>query len=819
MKSLWQDLQYAIRMLRKNLSFSAAALLCLALGVGANTAIFSVVKAVLLNLPPYKDPGRIVMIWERNPKLHLGFDDLPISVGDFVAMRTQSHVLEAISPLMTSSHNLISQQEPEKIGAVHVSADFFNVMGVQPQIGRGFSVDEDRSGGERVVIISNKLWQSRFAADPGIIGKPVTLDSESYTVIGVMPPAFQFPVASDLPSYTSVAAHTDLWMPARISDNQIDQRADRQLAIIARIKPGLSLQQAQSDLTALAQHLEKEYPSTNKGFGIVLVPLQQQQVKDIRLAILVLQAAVAFVLLIACANLANLMLARSAARRKEIAIRIAVGASRGRIIRQLLTESVLLSLIGGGIGLLLQYYGVHILLTLSPKNTPRLNEVHTDLSVLAFTVAISVLTGLLFGLVPAIQASKLDINETLKQSTKSFSGDLRHGSFGNLLIVAEVALSFVLLAGAGLMINSFIQLLRTGPGFDFKSVLTLTIPLDSKKYPQAQRARVFFQQAMSRVANIPGVEAIGTISQLPLSGAIYAGGFTIEGAPTPPPNTDTVADRRLVSPDYFKAMGIPMLKGRAFTDKDNDKSPGVAIISESMVRRFIPDGDPIGRRIKLGGASSNRPWLSIVGVVGDIKDSSIAGQPTPHIYAPYTQQQSTSMTLVVRTSADAAGLLPAVRREIWSLDRGQPITNVKTMSQYVAEARAPQTFSTVLLSIFALLALVLSAVGIYGVLTYSVSQRAHEIGVRMALGARQRDIMKLILKQSLALITTGVVIGLFAAVALTRLMQGLLFGVSATDPLTFACISLLLAIIALLACGIPARKASKVDPMIVLRME
>ena len=826
MDSILHDIRYGVRTLVRAPGFTAVVIIVLALGIGANTAIFTVVNAVLLRSLPYPDSDHLVMLWETNPRFQIGIDTLPVTAGDFVDWKEQNDVFEHISAFGARRFNLTGMGEPEQIGGVSVSANFFRLMGVEPissppsggrYAGRAFRDEDAQPGAGHVVVISYALWQRRFAGQLDVIGKTLTLDGESYTVIGVAPEGFQFPRAKELPYFVGVATQTDLWKPMTLSDDFINKkRIDHQLCVIARLKPGVTTERAQAVMTAIAARLEQSLPDSNQGVGVRVVPLAEQVTGNVRPALLVLMSAVALVLLIACANIANLMLARSLARHKEFAIRTALGASRGRVVRQLLTEALLLSLTSALLGTLLSLWGVKAMLSLFGENLPRVHEISVDVRVLGFTVAIALLTSVLFGLTPALQASKLNLNESLKEGARGVSGGARHNQVRSALVISEVALSLVLLVGAGLAIKSLAGLLNVDPGFKADNTITMRIALLGSKYP-TDRQIAFFQEVNRRVEALAGVQSIGLISSAPLSGGVYAGGFSIEDKTTSDENL--AADRRMISPDYFNAMGIPLIKGRSFTDRDQPTSTGVALVSESWARRFLPDEDPIGKRIKLGGRDSSRPWLSIVGIAGDVRDTAVESDAKPCVYLPYPQLPSSGMSVVVRAGFDPKALIPAIRDEVWAIDKDQPVTDIKTMDQYVADSVSPRRLNALLLGVFASLALVLASVGIYGVMAYSVTQRVHEIGIRMALGAQKTDVLRLVIAKGLTLTVIGMAIGSLAAVALTRAMKSILFGVSATDPLTYAAVAVLLAGLALLACWLPARRAANVDPMVALRCE
>jgi putative ABC transport system permease protein len=819
MESVLQDIRHGVRSLIKTPGFTAVAIIVLGLAIGANTAIFTVVNAVLLRPLPYFNSDRLVMLWETNPRFQIGIDTLPVTPGTFMDWQEQSSVFEQVSALGAGHLNLSGSGEPERISGASVSTNFFRTMGIEPKLGRAFQADEEKTGANKVVIVSYALWQRRFGGAEDIVGKPMTLDGESYTIIGVAPEGFQFPRAHDLPYFVGMSSPTELWRPMTLTDDFINRkRSNHQLSVIARLNRGVTREQAQSEMTALAARVAQAYPD-NQGIGAKVVPLSEQVVGNSRAALLVLMGAVGLVLLIACANIANLLLTRSSARQKEIAIRIALGASRGQVVRQLLIEALLLSLASAIVGTLLSFWGVKAMLALSGQNLPRLNEVGVDLTVLGFTVAIALLTSLLFGLTPALQASKINLVQSLKDGSRGVTGGQRASRVRGVLVIAEVALSLVLLIGAGLMIKSLAHLLKVDPGFKADRALTMNIALLGSKYPTANQQITFFEEVRYRVEALPGIESVGLISSAPLSGGVYAGGFSIEGREPASANEDLSADRRMISSEYFNTLGIPLIKGRHFTEHDNQTSAGVAIVSESLARRFLENEDPIGKRIKLGGRDSTRPWLSIVGIAGDVRDTALESDARPCIYVPYPQFPALSMTLVARTGIDSKTVVPAIRGQVWSIDKDQPVTDIKTMNQYVSDSVSPRRANALLLAVFAALALVLASIGVYGVMAYSVTQRVHEIGIRMALGAQTPDVIKLMVGSGMSLVLTGVVIGLAGALLLNRVLSSLLYGVSATDPITFALISVLLIFVAFLASYIPARRATKVDPMIALRCE
>jgi len=797
MQTLWQDLRFGARMLLKAPNVTLIAVLTLSLGIGANTAIFTLVNAVLLRPLPYREPDRLVRLWETTPQL----PTFSISGPNYSDWARLNQVFEQTAAWREQNFNLTNGGDPERVGAALVTASFFPLLGVKPALGRSFIPEEDQPGANnRFVIMSDRLWQRRFGADANILGKTVTLSGGSYTVVGVMGPEFQFGTTGDL------------WLPLAL-DPLRDNRSNHILTAAARLKPGVTLDQARAEMGAIARRLQEQYPNSNKGWGVKIATFYDWIVeRPFQQALFVLLGAVGLVLLIACANVANLLLSRAATRQKEIAIRSALGASRFRIIRQLLTESVILALAGGGLGVLLAWWGVDAFVAANPENIPRLREITLDNRALAFTFIISLLTGLLFGLAPAFQASRIALNEFLKEGGRTSAGS-GLGRLRRLLIVSEIAIALALLAGAGLLMKSFVRLQQVNLGFDPDHVLTLQLTLPRTKYPEARQQADFYQRLLERVRNLPGVRSAGISSSIPFPrGGSPHSAFFPEGRQLSPEKS-VGGNYRLVSPQYFRAMGIPLLKGRDFTNEDNEGGQPVVVISEETARQLWPGEEPLGKRLQWG---ASRQWYAVVGVAGDIRSAKLEAEPGLAIYLPSIQPQ---MYLVVRTATEPLSLVAAIRSQVQAEDKDQPIANLRTMEQIVSNSISQRRFSTLLLGLFAAVALLLASIGTYGVMSYSVTQRTREIGVRMALGAESRDVLKLVVGEGMKLALAGVALGLVASLALTRLMTSLLYGVSATDAPTFAAVALSLTVVALLACWIPARRATKVDPMIALRCE
>jgi len=834
MQTLWQDLRYGARMLLKRPGFTLIAVLTLALGIGANTAIFSVVNATLLRPLPFQQPERLALFWGSKPRTNM--PQLPLSLPNFNDVRAQCQSCESLSAWTIGHSNLTQANpaqgaEPERVQYAIVSADFFATLGVQPLLGRSFRAEEDNPGNASAVIVSHSLWQRRLGADPAFIGKTITLDGRAREVCGVLPEGFRF---------ASFPKETEVWLPFGLDPfrDRKYARGTSALGAIARLKPGVNLAAAQTELDAISRRLEQAEPHFNTGWRLHAVALHEQASGKLRRGLFVLLGAVAFLLLIACVNVANLQLGRAAARRRELAIRAALGAGRWRIVRQLLVESLLLAVLGGGAGVLLAWWGVD-LFALIPYNAPNLftpytvapEQIGIDGRVLGGACLLALLTGVLFGLAPALQmgqAAKTNLPMALKEGGAQAAQAMGRGR--GLLVVAEVALALVLLIGAGLMIRSFARLQQVEPGFDPRNVLTFDINLPESKYQRPQAAQ-FYERLLERLAAAPGVVAAGAVEYLPLSGIDGNTGLLIEGRPEPAPSGRIFAHNRVVTPDYFRALGMRLRQGRAFTAADNDKAPRVAVINETLARRYWPGENPIGKRAALDFEAmrfypDRAPDFDlalglreIVGIVADVKHRGLAGETVPEFYAPLAQRPARNLTVVVRTAADPAGLLDVARNEVRALDKDQPIANASTMSEWLAASVAQPRFNFLLLTAFAAIALLLAALGIYGVMAWTVTQRTREIGIRLALGAQSGDVLRLVIKQGMKLALMGVVIGLAAAFALTRLMTSLLYDVSAADPVTFAVIALLLTLIALLACWIPARRATKVDPLVALRHE
>ena len=801
LETFFQDLRYGLRSLRKKPGFTLTAVIALALGIGANTAIFSVINGVLLRSLAYRDASSIVMVWEKN--IRGGRSQNSVSPANFLDWQKQSRSFEQIAATWDTRSNLTSAGEPEEIQVQRVSADFFSVLGVSPQRGRSFTKEEDQPDRNTVVILSDDLWQRRFGGNPAIIGQPVTMNGWSMTVIGVMPPGFHF-----------LNTQVQAWIPIALDPANEWRKSGRFLRSVARLKAGVSVQQAQAELDAIGTQLEVAYPDYNKGWGVNLVPMHEQIVGDIRPVLLVLLAAVAFVLLIACANVANLLLSRAASRQKELALRAALGADRLRLIRQMLTESVLLALMGGALGVGLAYWGIQVLIALAPDNIPRLTEITIDPRVLAFTFGISLLTGVLFGLVPALQSSRPDLNDALKEGARGSSGGNR--VVRNIFVVAEMALALVLLVGAGLMLRSFSQLHQVKTGFETENVLTLRVQLPIRKYAEPRQRAEFFKRAEERIATLPGVKSVGAISYLPLTGLASNTAFQLATEPQRPPTELPGTEVRAITPGYFKAMGIPLLKGRNFDERDGGDSR-VLIINETLAKKYFPNQNPIGQRLIIHWEPDFAD--EIVGVVGDVKETALEQEPNAAIYWPHPREPYQFMTFVLRAAMDPAPLSAAVAKEIHAIDPDQPVSDVRMLDQVVAKSIARPRFNTLLLAIFAGVALILASVGIYGVMNYSASQRTQEIGIRMALGAKPADIFRLVVGHGMKLTAAGIAIGVIASLVLTRVMSNLLFGVTATDLPTFLGVSALLTAVALLANYIPARRATRVNPVVALRYE
>jgi predicted permease len=815
MQTLLQDLRFGARMLFKHPGYTLIAVLTLALGIGANTAIFSIVNGLLLNPLPYRNAKRLAIIWTHSPGANVALD-WP-SPGQFSAIKSENSVFEQLALAHGSNVILTGDGEPERLGAVRASSAVFSLLGAQAMLGRVFLPEEDTPDKTLTVILSYPLWQRRFGGDPKALGQTLKINGRDYLVVGVMPPDFS--LGHDVMPTVGAVEQAELLLPLPMSAERMNNHGDENYNVLARLKPGATIAQAQTELNLAVRRLEQEFPNSyplNRRFSFSIRPLLEQVVGDVRLALYILLCAVGCVLLIACANVANLLLARAATREREMAIRTALGAGRWRMVRQLLTESVLLSVVGGALGLLLAIWGLALLRWLDPGNIPRLTSIGIDNRVLAFTTAVAVLTGILFGLAPALRSSRVNLSETLKEGGRSLMGG--HHRLRNLLVVTEIALSLVLLIGAGLLIRSFIRVQQVDPGFAPRNLLTMRLALVGPAYSEEPRRMNFYQQLWERVRRLPGVEEAGGVTVLPLGGVGW-GSITIEGYDASSGQGMIQSDLRTASTGYFETMKIPLIRGRFFTGQDTKESARVVIVDENMARTYWPNIDPIGKRLKYGGADSTAPWMSVVGVVGNVKQYALETDSRVALYTPHLQSGAGSLSIAVRTTADPLNLAAAVTREARALDPNLPLYDVKTMEQRLSESLARRRFAMLMLGLFAVVALLLASVGIYGVMSYTVAQRTSEIGIRVALGAQKRDVLRMIVRQGVSLAGIGIGLGLVAAIAATRLMVSLLFGVGATDPLTFVVIALLLALVALAACWIPARRATKVDPMIALRCD
>ncbi len=817
MESLLQDLRFGFRTLLKNAAFSTVAILALALGTGANTALFSVVNAVLLRPLPYERSDRLAMVWGKNPAISRD----AISVPDFLDYRNQNQVFEQMAIFAYDDFNLTTGDEPEHLQGTIVSSNYFSTLGINLSQGRAFLPGEDQPGADRVVIVSDGLWKRRFGSSPNFVGQTILLNSASFTVVGIAPANFQSPNPDDKPQLwiaMSLDGSDRFRIPSYASPEGMTNRKDRSFICLARLKPGLTFREAQSNLDTVASQLEQQYKDTNAGIGANVVPLREQIIGKIESALIILLAAVGFVLLIACANVANLLLARAATRQKEIAIRTALGAGRLRLIRQLLTESVLLAIVGAALGLLLAYGGLKLLLALNLADIPRLNEISLDGRVLGFTFGVAILTGLVFGLAPAVQASKPDLNETLKEGSRGSTGGINRQRIRSLLVVSEVALTVLLLIGAGLMLKSFYAIQKVNPGFNPENTLTMMVNLPAYKYTDDHQIRAFYEQTLKRIEVLPGVESASAVTGLPLTtNLIIRLRFMVDGRPPVNPSEVPRANYRSISNDYFRTMRISLLEGRYFTEQDRDTSPPVVIINETMANLYWPGEDAINKRLTipfLGGVSRE-----VVGVVADVRNSSLDTESGAQMYVPYLQKPFNIMALAVHAASDPTKLTGAVRNEILAVDKNQPVYDVKTMQEVLSESVSQPRLYTLLIVIFAALAVILAAVGIYGVMSYSVAQRRHEIGIRVALGAQGSDILKMVVGQAMLLALAGAAVGLVAAFLLTRVMQSLLFEVSTRDFVIFAVVPLVMAAVALVSSYVPARRATKVDAMIALRHE
>lgn len=812
MATLSQDLRYAFRMLVKNPGFTIVAVLTLGLGVGANTAIFSVVNAVLLGPLPYPQPDHLVKVWGNFAGIGIPNNQNWISAPEFKDLESQNKSFSQIAAIDSASVNLSINGTPQRIEGYRVSPSLFPMLGTQPIVGRAFLPEEAQPGRDKVVLLSYGLWQRGFGGDPKVVGRTLDINGLDYSVVGVMPASFQYP------------EDAEVWGPLAFApaDLMPDNRGNHGLEVLARIKPGLSLAQARDDMKSLTQAVEQQnpgYPYARFQFAFTLTPLLAEMVSDVQKALWILTGAVSLVLLIACANVANLLLVRASSREREIAIRMALGASRARLIGQLLTESVMLSVVGGAAGLIVARWGLRALIGLSSSIFPRVAAASIDGAVLAFTAFISLGTGIIFGLAPALQSSHEISRDALKEGGRgatvgSVSQRLRHA-----LIVAELALSLVLLNGAGLLLKSFLRLQEVDAGFRPDHVLTMRVSLPETKYSKPEQYRAFFRDVVDRVSKLPGVQAAGAVNLLPLTGSSQSGTTTIDTHAVPADEATPETDWRVVAPGYFQAMGISLISGRFIDEHDTDQSPPVAVVDETLAKTYWPNENAVGKRLHLGGTESKAPWKTIVGVVRHVRYRTLEAQSRAETYWPEAQSNYRSLSLVVRTSSDPHNFAPVVQKVVQAVDPDQPVFAVRTMEDLMTNSLARRRLSMLLLGIFAGAALLLAAVGIYGVMSYWVNQRSHELGIRMALGAGRMDVLRLVLRQSGVLAGFGVVFGVVGSLMLNRLIASLLFGVKAGDLSTFITVAVSLAGVALLASFIPARRATSVDPIVALRYE
>ena len=800
MDSLLKDVRYALRALMRRPAFTAVAVITLALGIGANTAIFSVVHGVLLEPLPYPESDRLVAVRQANLPAQ---PDTQVAPGNFLEWQRQNTTFASVAAYRTISYTLTGDGNPERLLAGRVSVGLFKLLGAQLLLGRDFLIEEDQPGREKVVIVGEGLWARRFGSDPKVVGKTLKLDGEDFAVVGVMPAAFRLPDQRE----------RELWTPIAFKDNERTLYQARYIDAIGRLKPEASLAQAQSEMTAISARLAQEHPDGNAGWTITVKPLLDFVVGDVKTILWVLFGAVALVLLIACANVTNLLLARATTRQKEMAVRAALGAGRARIVRQLATESLLLALLGALAGWPLAWWGLRVLLAAAPADLPRLASVSIDNRALLFTLGVTLLTALVFGLVPTLQVLRFDSNPALKDQR---SRSVRQQRIGNVLIASEVALALVLLVGGGLLLRTVWQLNHVDPGFDVRNALAVTIQLPQKKYAGPPQMARFAEQLAQQVSTLPGVAATGVARILPIVHDLPTG-FYFEGRSRENDNELPQTNYSAVSPGYFKAMGIPLIAGRAFTETDAQDAPRVAIISQTLAQRYFPNSDAIGKRINVNTGPES--YREIVGIVGDVKQNGLTRETKPHTYEPFAQAPNQFMTLIVRSTSDPASLVPAIRSQVLALDSELPLQRVTTLDRMIANSIRQQRFTSLVLSVFAAVALLLAAAGLYGVISYSVAQRTHELGIRVALGAQVKDVMRLVLRQGMTFVMAGEVIGIIGAFALTRLLGGLLFGVTPTDAATFIAVTAGLTFVALLACYIPARRATKVDPLVALRYE
>ena len=812
MSDVTNDLRYAVRAFIRTPAFTAVALLTIALGIGATTAIFSVVNAVLLRPLPYPDADRIVQVWmdNRRSKLHEDIHSYP----NFADLRDQNRVFSQMAAYFTSGYNITggcqaSDCEPQRVTALFSTPELFGVLGIAPTLGRAFTTEEDAPGRDGVVVLSHGLWTRLFASDRTIIGRTVRLNGRERTVIGVLPAGFAFPTRD-----------TDVWVPLAVEDDDKQSRGAFWLYAIARLKPGIPFERAVSDLTGIASRLEQQYPAPNTGYGVYLVPLNEQVVgRTLRTSLWVMLAAVGAVLLIACANVANLMLSRAAVREREISVRVALGAARGRLVRQLLTESILLAVLGSALGIGLAWVGLRALTGLAPDDIPRLDQVRIDLTTLAVTLGVAAVTGIAFGLAPALHASRAGVAGALREGIRGGTGGRRAQRTRRVLVAAQVALVVVLLTGAGLLIRSFLHLQRVDLGFKPDHLLTLRFSLPGAKYPTPQARLAFEDALLERTRQLPGVQGAAYIQSIFLSTTPNSTNFTLEGREMTPEERNIDVPLDAVSPDYFRVMGIPLRRGRTFTATDNTDAPQVVIINESMAKRFWPNEDAIGKRFRYGGQASTAPVMTIVGVVADMRRTGVDRPVRYETFLPHTQRITNSLTLVARTAGDPLALVLAVRAQLRSMDPEQPVFEVASMDQLLSSMIAQRRFSMALLATFAALALVLGVVGVYGVTSYLVAQRTREVGVRLALGAQPAQVVRLVVRQGMLVALAGLGAGLVGALAAGRLMTGLLFGVSPYDVATLVGVTVVIGIATLVANWVPALRAARVDPLAALRSE